>query len=89
MSVAARQKDAQIRVKQYITNTKGEKVGAVLDIKELARVNDLVEDLIDMKTIEDRIAEPSSDYEGYSRRRKARLSKLSLRPLTSPLSHLS
>jgi hypothetical protein len=73
MSVAAKQKDDHIRVKQYITDAKGHKVGAVLDIKELARINDLIEDLLDLKTIEDRVAEPSSDYEAYSRRRKSRL----------------
>jgi hypothetical protein len=73
MSVAAKQKDDHIRVKQYITDAKGQKVGAVLDIKELARVNDLIEDLLDLKSIEDRVAESSSDYEVYSRRRKARL----------------
>jgi hypothetical protein len=73
MSVAEKQKDDHIRVKQYITDTKGQKVGAVLDIKELARINDLIEDLLDLKTIEDRVAEPSSDYEAYSRKRKSRL----------------
>jgi hypothetical protein len=73
MSVVAKQNDDHIRVKQYITDAKGHKVGAVLDIKELARINDLIEDLLDLKTIEDRVAEPSSDYEAYSRRRKSRL----------------
>lgn len=29
--------------------------------------------LLDLKTIEDRVAEPSSDYEAYSRKRKSRL----------------
>jgi hypothetical protein len=45
----------------------------MLDIRELARVNDLIEDLIDLKTIEDRVAEPAEDYEIYSRKRKCRL----------------
>ena len=43
------------------------------DIKELSRINDLIEDLLDLKTIEDMVAEPSSDYEAYSRKRKSRL----------------
>jgi hypothetical protein len=73
MTVAEKQKDDHIRVKQYITDAKGQKVGAVLDIKELARINALIEDLLDLKTIEDRVAEPSSDYEAYSRKRKSRL----------------
>ena len=73
MSVASRQKDDQIKVKQYIIDAKGQKVAAVLDIRELARVNDLIEDLIDLKTIEDRVAESAEDYETYSRKRKSRL----------------
>ncbi len=73
MSAATKQKDDQIKVKQYLIDAKGQKVAAVLDIKELARVNDLIEDLIDLKTIEDRVAEPAEDYETYSRKRKSRL----------------
>jgi hypothetical protein len=73
MPLAARQKDNYIKVKQYITNARGHKVAAILDIKELERINDLLEDLLDLKTIEDRIAEPAEDYEAYSRKRKSRL----------------
>jgi len=73
MSVAMKQKDDHIKVKQYLTDAKGQKVAAVLDMRELARVNDLLEDLLDLKSIEDRVAEPSEDYEAYSRKRKARL----------------
>jgi predicted transcriptional regulator len=73
MSVAAKQKENHIKVKQYITNARGHKVAAILDIKELSRVNDLIEDLLDLKVIEDRIAEPIEDYEIYSRKRKSRL----------------
>jgi len=73
MSVAAKQKENHIKVKQYITNAQGHKVAAILDIKELSRVNDLIEDLLDLKVIEDRIAEPIEDYETYSRKRKSRL----------------
>lgn len=68
-----KQKEEQIKVKQYLTDAKGQKVAAVLDMRELARVNDLLEDLLDLKAIEDRVAEPSEDYEAYSRKRKARL----------------
>ena len=73
MSLAVRQKNNHIKVKQYITDAKGQKVAAILDIKEVARVNDLIEDLLDLKTIENRIAEPTEDYEAYSRKRKSRL----------------
>ncbi len=72
MSTALKQKDV-INVKQYVTDKEGHKVAAILDIKELARITDLLEDLSDLKTIEDRVSEPSEDYEAYSRKRKSRL----------------
>lgn len=72
MPVASKQKDDHIEVKQFITDAKGHKVAAILDIKELARINDLLEDLLDLKAIEDRISEPTEDYEAYSRKRKSR-----------------
>lgn len=62
-----------VTIKQYITDEKGHKVAAILDIKELARVKELLEDFSDLKAIEDRIAEPSEDYEAYSHKRKSRL----------------
>jgi len=72
MTTSLKQKEV-INVKQYVTDKKGHKVAAILDIKELVRVKDLLEDLSDLKAIEDRIAEPEEDYESYSRRRKSRL----------------
>ncbi|MBI5638945.1 MAG: hypothetical protein HZA17_00830 [Nitrospirae bacterium] len=72
MSTALKQKD-MISVKQYVTDEKGHKIAAILDIKELARIKELLEDLSDLKVIEDRAAEPVEGYEGYSRKRKARL----------------
>lgn len=62
-----------INVKQYVTDKKGHKVAAILDIKELTKIEDLLEDLSDLKAIKDRISEPSENYEAYSRKRKARL----------------
>jgi hypothetical protein len=62
-----------INVKQFVTDRKGGKVAAIVDIKELDRIKTLLEDLSDLKTIEDRIAEPSEDYEKYSKKRKSRL----------------
>ena len=72
MATGLKHKDV-IDVKQYVTDKKGHKVAAILDIKELARVKDLLEDLSDLKAMKDRIAEPEEDYESYSRRRKSRL----------------
>ena len=72
MSTALKQKE-MISIKQYVTDEKGHKVAAILDIEELARIKDLLEDLSDLKMIEDRISEPSEDYETYSRKRKSHL----------------
>jgi hypothetical protein len=73
MRATAKQKDEHIKVKQYLTDAKGLKVAAVLDLKELARINGLLENLLDLKAFEDRVSEPSEDYKAYSRKRKTRL----------------
>lgn len=72
MATGLKQKDI-INVKQYITDKKGHKVAAILEIEELARIKELLEDFSDLKAIEERIAEPEEDYEAYSRKRKSRL----------------
>ncbi len=66
-------KESIIKIKQFVTDKNGQKVGAVLDMEELARVKDLLEDLIDLKSVEDRVNEPEENYEAYSRKRKSRL----------------
>jgi hypothetical protein len=73
-TVITKQKHKEvISIKQFVTDEKGQKVAAIVDIKELDRVKTMLEDLSDLKTIEDRIAEPSEEYENYSRKRKSRL----------------
>jgi len=71
MLTELKQKDI-INVKQYVTDKKGHKVAAILDIEELTRIKELLEDLSDLKAIEDRIAEPEEAYEAYNRKRKSR-----------------
>ena len=63
--------EAIIKIKQFVTNKKGQKVGAVLDMNELARVKDLLEDLIDLKYVEERVNEQEENYEAYSSKRKS------------------
>ena len=43
MATAVKQKEDFIRVKQYITDTEGHKVAAVIDMEELNRLEVLVE----------------------------------------------
>ncbi len=70
MGTTLKQKDL-INVKKYITDNKGHKIAAVIDIEELSRVEDLLEDISDLKAIEDRKDEPVEDYETYSNKRKS------------------
>ncbi len=63
--------DLLVAVKQFITNKKGKKVAAILDIKELARIEELIEDLSDRKTVEDRLSEDEEDYEAYRWKRRS------------------
>lgn len=72
MGPTLKQKDL-INVKKYITDNKGHKIAAVIEIEELNRVEDLLEDISDLKTIEDRKNEQVEDYETYSRKRKSRI----------------
>jgi hypothetical protein len=66
-TVITKQKHKEvISVKQFVTDKKGQKVAAIVDIKELDMLNTMLEDLSDLETIEDRIVEPSEDYENYS-----------------------
>ena len=43
MTIAAKQKKDIIRVKQYITDTEGHKIAAVIDIEDLTRLETLAE----------------------------------------------
>jgi len=43
MPVTAKQKDEYIKVKHFITDTKGHKMAAVIDIEELKRIETVME----------------------------------------------
>ncbi|MBI5047716.1 MAG: hypothetical protein HZB54_02025 [Deltaproteobacteria bacterium] len=43
----------------------------MLNMKELARVQEMLEDLADLKVIEERLCEKEESYEAYSRKRKS------------------
>ena len=43
MPVTAKQKDEHIKVKHFITDTKGHKTAAVIDIEELKRIETLLD----------------------------------------------
>lgn len=73
MSTVVKQKDDNVKVRQYITDAKGHKLAAVIDMKELSRVGEMLEDLYDLKAIKERKNEADEDYEAYSKKRKARL----------------
>ena len=72
MLSGAKQKD-HVRVDRFVTDKKRRKVAAIIDIEELNRIEEFLEDSSDLKVIRDRVAEPAAAYEVYSRKRKARL----------------
>ena len=72
MLSGAKQKD-HVRVDRFVTDKKGRKVAAIIDMEELNRIEEVLEDSSDLKVINESVAEPAEDYEVYSRKRKARL----------------
>lgn len=73
MSTILNQENNLIKIKQYIIDSKGQKIAAILDIEELKRLEKLIEDLADLRTIEERKNETEEDYEAYSNKRKSQL----------------
>jgi len=43
MPVAAKRRDEHVKVKQFITDTKGQKMAAVIDIEELKRLETVLD----------------------------------------------
>ncbi|OOP56267.1 MAG: hypothetical protein AYP45_10175 [Candidatus Brocadia carolinensis] len=74
MGTVLKQKKDLIKVKQFVTNSNGRKVAAIIEMEELKRLEELIEDMADIKAIEDRKNEPSEDYEAYSKKRRSKLS---------------
>jgi hypothetical protein len=71
MLTQAKQKD-RVKVDQFVTDKKGRKIAAIIGIKELDRIEDMLEDAADLRSISYRVAEPSGDYRAYSRKRTAK-----------------
>lgn len=61
MSTAVKRKKDLIKVKQFVTNSEGRKVAAIIEIDELKRLKGLVEDIADIKAIKDRENEPEEE----------------------------
>jgi len=74
MRITLKQKKDLIKVKQFVTNNEGQKVAAIIEMEELKRLEELIEDMSDIKAIEDRKNEPGEDYEAYSKKRRSKLS---------------
>jgi len=70
LSTGVKRKE-QVKVDRFVTDKKGRKVAAIIDIRELNRIEEMIEDASDLKVVSDRVAEPAEDYEVYSRKRKA------------------
>ncbi|MBF0336404.1 MAG: hypothetical protein HQL05_01095 [Nitrospirae bacterium] len=62
-----------VNIREYITDSEGRIVAAILDIEELRRVEELIEDLSDLLVIEERKNEHRVDFFDYMKKRQARL----------------
>ncbi len=58
MTTVSKQKKDLIKVKQFVTNSEGLRVAAIIELEELKRLEELIEDMSDLKAIEDRKNEP-------------------------------
>lgn len=54
MSTVLKHKRGLIKVKQFVTDSNGHKVAAIVEMEEMKRLEALIEDMADIKTIEDR-----------------------------------
>lgn len=54
MRTAIKQKKGIIKVKQFVTDSEGQKVAAIIEMEELNRLKEMLEDMSDIKAIEDR-----------------------------------
>lgn len=57
MSTVLKQKKDLIKVKQFVTDSEGHKVAAIIEIDELERLEELIEDMSDIKAIEGKAKE--------------------------------
>ncbi|KJU82727.1 hypothetical protein MBAV_005082 [Candidatus Magnetobacterium bavaricum] len=75
MSARLEQKQASenVTIREYITDSEGRIVAAIVDIEELRRVEELIEDLSDLIVIEERKNENRIDFFDYLKKRQARL----------------
>ncbi len=64
MATTPKQENNLIKINQYITDDKGHKVAAIIGIEELKRLEELIEDLSDIKSIEDRKNETGATLSG-------------------------
>ncbi|MBF0607860.1 MAG: hypothetical protein SFH39_08710 [Candidatus Magnetobacterium sp. LHC-1] len=62
-----------IQISQYVTDSEGRRIGAIIDIAELSRVEELIEDLHDMRIVAERESEPDLDFNAYCAKRRARM----------------
>jgi len=82
MSTTIKQKEDIVRVKQYITDTEGHKVAAVIDMEELNRLETLVEIIPSSETWLYKNKEAlESVHRGLKDAAEGRVSKLNLNEL--------
>ena len=79
MPLTAKQKDEHIKVKQFITDTKGQKMAAVIDIEELKRIETVLDLIPSSETWLYKIKKAlESVQKGLKQAAKGRVRKLNL-----------
>ncbi|MBF0539070.1 MAG: hypothetical protein HQL03_12555 [Nitrospirae bacterium] len=64
---------ALIQVSQYVTDSEGRRIAAIVNIEELRRVEELIEDVHDLRIVAERENEPDIDFKEYCAKTKARM----------------
>ncbi|MBF0536977.1 MAG: hypothetical protein HQL03_01855 [Nitrospirae bacterium] len=61
-----------MKIKGYITDSQGHKISAIVDVDELRRIEELIEDHYCMRILAERKDEPTEDFEEYLKEREAK-----------------
>ena len=71
MSITLKQENDTIKINQFITDKKGHKVAAIIEIGELKRLKEIIEDLSDMNILKGKKSESKEAFKIPAKRAKA------------------
>lgn len=71
MPTTLKQKNDTIKINQFITDKKGHKVAAIIEIEELKRLKEIIEDLSDIKAFKGKKSESKEAFKMPVKKAKA------------------